>query len=164
MLKSLIDPAMEVLLEGAVFQELHASHTYKHLANQCQRIGLFGAAKFFRSESEEELKHYQKLADYINDRGSVAHLPDVPAIEAKVASLKDALAVAYEKEVSLGKLYENWYSTALTNDITTAQFLLQFVEIQRTSVGEYGDLISRLALAGDNPAAVLMIDTELGEQ
>ena len=43
-----------------------------------------------------------------------------------------------------------------------AVFLLFFLKEQRESVGQYGDLISRLDRAGDNEAAMLMIDTELG--
>jgi ferritin len=45
----------------------------------------------------------------------------------------------------------------------TAQFLLQFLEIQRKSIGEYGDLLARLQIADDNAAALLMIDNELGQ-
>ena len=44
----------------------------------------------------------------------------------------------------------------------TAHFLLQFLEIQRKSIGEYGDWLSRLELAGDDKCAILIIDKELG--
>lgn len=159
---SLLAPATEIILEEAIFQELHVSNTYKHVANQLQRLGFFGGAKHFLKESSEELGHYQRIADYINDRGSVAFVPDIPAIQDTVSTLRDALMLAYSKEVELGKLYEKWYSTLISSDVTTAQFLLQYLEIQRASIGEYGDLVSRLDLAGDDRGAVLLIDQELG--
>jgi ferritin len=64
--------------------------------------------------------------------------------------------------LQLEKDYSRWYS-ACNKDPVTAEFLLQFLRIQRKSVGEYGDLKSRLELAGDNRAAILQIDTELGQ-
>lgn len=163
MLKSLLNHAAEQILQDAVHAELHASHLYKHLSNQCQRLGLFGAAKYFANESAEELTHYAKIAQYFNDRGGVATIPALEAIEESVADLEAALLAAYEAEVELGQNYANWYKASLSNDPTTAQFLLQFLEIQRSSIGEYGDWLSRLALAGGDKAAILMIDSELGE-
>ena len=55
--------------------------------------------------------------------------------------------------------YADWYARA---DVTTQQFLLQFIEIQRKSIGEYGDLISRLDRSGDDECGIIIIDQELG--
>lgn len=159
MLKKLINPTVEDFLQLAIHQELHASNLYKHLSNQCQRIGLFGAAKYFAGESAEELEHYQSIAEYLNDRGSVAELPELPAIEVKVTGLESALTIAYNAEVALGDKYVKWYQSA---DPMTQQFLLGFLEIQRKSIGEYADWLSRLALASDDKCAMLLIDQELG--
>jgi ferritin len=46
--------------------------------------------------------------------------------------------------------------------VTTQQFLLQFLETQRKSVGEYGDLLSRLAIVADDKCGLIIIDQELG--
>jgi ferritin len=157
----LIAHAAEQILAEAVQAELRVSHLYKHVSNQCQRAGLFGAAKFFKNESKEELEHYEKLANYLNDRGSVATLPSIESFEEPIRALDSALQLAYNEEVALGNRYSKWYSTLLASDPTTAQFLLQFLEIQRLSVGEYGDLLARARLAGDNEAAILILDKEL---
>jgi ferritin len=117
---------------------------------------LFGAQKFFKDESSEELEHYQKIVDFINDRGSVADTPMIEAIEETVGSLESALTSAYSAEVELGNKYSEWYST--TEDPVISQFLLQFIEIQRKSIGFYADLLQRLSLGGD----ILVFDSELG--
>lgn len=163
MLKPLINHAAEKILRDAVHAELHASNLYKHLSNQCQRLGLFGAAKYFANESSEELDHYAKIAQYFNDRGSVAPISAIEAIDEPIQDLEAALQLAYEFEVDLGQNYEKWYSTTLSNDPTTAQFLLQFLEIQRESVGAFGDWLTRLALVEGDKAGILMLDKELGE-
>lgn len=160
MIKKLIPGNAESVLQEAIHAELYASHLYKHIANQLQRIGFFGAAKYFKHESAEELEHYQKLADYLNDVGYVAELPEIEACEETVASLQDAIELAYSTEVSLMQKYARWYEAV---DVVTKQRLLEFIEVQRVSVGVYGDYLARLKQAGDCQAAILMIDNELGQ-
>ena len=161
MLKNLLSKQTEAMLNEAVQAELYASHLYKHLANQLQRIGYFGAQKFFAGESADELGHYQKLADLMNDMGSVAKLPMLEAITDKVTSLRDALEIGYETELQLGTDYERWFKGCADAPMVQ-QALLHFLEVQRSSIGEYGDWLTRLDRAGDNEAAILIIDKELG--
>lgn len=154
-----LTPEVENILADAVRAELYASHLYKHVANQLQRLGYFGGQKHFLAESADELEHYQRHADYMNDRGSVAEIPPLPRGTEPVESLRDALQLAYDTELGLQENYAQWYSDV---DVITQQHLLQFLEIQRKSVGEYGDLLSRLDRAEDDPCGLLMIDQELG--
>ncbi|HJV52800.1 MAG TPA: ferritin-like domain-containing protein [Noviherbaspirillum sp.] len=163
MLKNLLAKPIESNLNGAVHSELFASHLYKHLATKLQRLGFFGAQKHFLSESADELEHYQKIADFMNDRGAIAAMPQIEAMDETVTTLRDAIEIAFETELQLEKDYTRWYRAAMSEDPITAQFLLGFLEIQRKSVGEYGDLLARLDRAGKNEAAILIIDKELGE-
>ena len=160
---NLLPHATAQILSEAVHAELRVSHLYKHVANQLQRVGYFGASKWFQNESTEELEHYQRIANYFNDRGSVVTLPAIEAFEDSITDLKTAITRAYNEEVTLGERYAKWFSTLVTADPITAQFLLQFLEIQRTSAGEYGDWLSRINLANGDTAALLQIDRELGE-
>ena len=160
--KSLLSPEVKACLDEAVHAELYAANLYKHIANQVQRLGYFGAQKFFLAESASELEHYQLHANYQNDSGTVASIPAIEAMDEPIGTLRDAIETAYDTELQLEKDYVRWYS-ACTKDPVTAEFLLQFLRIQRQSVGEYGDLLSRLDLAGDDRAALLQIDNELGK-
>lgn len=154
-----LTPNVENILNDAVRAELFASHLYKHVANQLQRLGYFGAQKFFASESADELEHYQRHVDYINDRGSVAETPPLPRASETIESLRDALQLAYDTELGLQNDYAIWYTES---DVITQQHLLQFLEIQRKSVGEYGDLIARLDRVEGDACGVLLIDQEMG--
>jgi len=159
---SLLKPEIKKLFEKAIERELYASNLYKHIANQLQRLGYFGSQKYFLKESSEELSHYQKLADYINDLGDVAPIPAISAINEKIGNLGDALEVAYGFELDLMKQYQRFYDEAEDKyaDCITATFLIEFLQIQRKSVGEYGDLIAKLNLKGD----VYEMDEYLGEK
>ena len=157
---NLLEKATEDMLNRAVHAELYASHLYKHVANQMQRAGFFGTQKFFAGESADELTHYQRIADYMNDRGAMAKVPALEACTDKVVNLVEAIDLGYDTELQLMRDYEKWYRECKC--VITQQFLLQFLELQRKSVGEYGDLLSRIEIVSDNMAGMLMIDRELG--
>lgn len=162
--KSQLNAEMKRWLQKSISSELYASNLYKHIANQLQRLGYFGAQKYFLHESADELTHYQKLVDFINDMGDVASVPAIEAITDKITSIEDAIGVAYETELYLLKQYKEFYDVAEEKDCTIGQFLLQYIEIQRISVGEYGDLIARLNRCGSNEAAILEFDEYLEEK
>jgi ferritin len=149
------------MLDEAVHSELYASNLYKHIANQLQRLGYFGASKFFLNESADELKHYQLHVEFQNDVGTVAKVPMVEAMNETIETFSDAIETGYETELELLTNYQSWYLEAADEPIVQ-QFLLQFLEIQRTSVGEYGDLLSRIQLVDQDKAGMLLIDQELG--
>jgi len=149
------------ILDDAIHSELYASNLYKHIANQVQRLGYLGATKFFLKESAAELEHYQLHAQFQNDVGTVAKVPMIEAMTDSIKSFSDAMELAYETELELYNSYKDWYSQT-SNDPAIQQFLLQFLELQRTSVGEYGDLLSRIQLVDQDKAGMLLIDQELG--
>lgn len=157
---NLLDKPTEDMLNKAVHAELYASHLYRHVSNQMQRVGFFGAQKFFAGESADELKHYQLIADYMNDRGTSAKVPALEACTEVATDIADAIELGYETELQLMRDYEKWYRECKC--VTTQQFLLQFLETQRKSVGEYGDLLARLGLVSGDKAGMLLIDQELG--
>ena len=151
MLTNLIKPEIKAWFEKSAASELYASNLYKFLANQMQRMGLFGAQKYFENEAASETEHYKKLSGFVNDMGGVLCTPAVEKIDETVNSLMAALQISYETELELLKQYQEFYEEAEDkySDCVTSTFLLEFLNIQRISVGEYGDFISRLSLGGD---------------
>ena len=95
--------------------------------------------------------------------GSVAPTPKVDAITDSVMSLSDAISLQYEAELDLLKQYEEFYDMVEEKDCITAQFLLQFIEIQRKSVGDAGDLLAMCKIATDNKE-LLFFDKQLGKK
>ena len=159
--KSLLQGQTASMLNAAIAEELYASNLYKHLANQMQRMGYFGAQKFLLTESAHELEHYQRLVDYMDERGDMASMPAVPAMTETCNGLRDMLEMVYETELQLERKYTGWYKACPCE--ITRQFLLQFLELQRKSVGEISDWIARLERCGNDNAALLILDKELGE-
>ena len=158
----IISANLKAVLDEAVHAELYAANLYKHIANQLQRLGYFGAQKFFLKESASELQHYQLHVNFQNDVGTVAKVPSIEAMNEPIKTLSDAIELGYETELELYENYKNFYEQA-SGDPVVQQFLLQFLEFQRTSVGEYGDLLARIQLVDQDKAGMLLIDQELGE-
>ena len=159
--KMIISQECKDMLDDAVHSELYASNLYKHVANELQRIGYFGTSKFFLKESADELEHYQRHVEFQNDVGTVAKVPMIESMDEPIKTLSDAIETGYETELQLYNDYKKWYGQA-SDDPVVQQFLLQFLEIQRTSVGEYGDLLARIQLVDQDKAGMLLIDQELG--
>ena len=145
------------ILNEAYKNELIASHTYRALANCMQGHGYFGAQSYFLGESADELSHAQKVSDYMNDMGAEAETPTLPAIETDVENLKSALEEAMDMEKALKGKYEKWYENA---SVSTQIFIIEMIKIQTKSVGEYGDLLARLALTKEP----ILIDQELAKK
>jgi ferritin len=144
---------------------LYASNLYKHIANQLQRLGYFGAQAFYLKESADELTHYQMVVDYTNDMGACSVIGMVPLMQQPITSIGSALKLSYDTELSLMYQYQDFYEAAEEmGDCITSQFVLQFLEIQRKSVGEFGDFISRYERCGMNEGAILEFDEFLKEK
>ena len=149
------------MLDNLAELELYNSHLYRHLANWCQMMGYFGAQKYYLKESEEEVEHYQKVVDYLNDAGGLVTLGSIDAPADDFKTLYDTLVAAYNQEVYT----ENEYSklaSACKDDHVLYDFAIHILQHQRKAVGEYGDLISRYERVKDNSSGILTIDKELG--
>lgn len=159
--KSILSSTDKEIIQAALQQELYASHLYKQVANYMQRAGYFGAQAFFSGEATDELKHYEKHVQFLNDMGDVAQLPALPAISQKPEGLQEAVQLGFDTELALSQKYEGWYRAAESE--MTRQHLLRFLEIQRKSIGEYGDWLARLERAGGDECGLLIIDKEMGD-
>ena len=145
--KSLLSPSMRKGLQDAVYTELYQSNLWKSLANQLQRLGYFGSQKYFLAESAEELTHYQMHVEFMNDMGDCAELPKIDAVTDKVTDIGDALEIGYNTELDVYNQYKDFYEKAEDEDVSVAQYILQFIEIQRKAVGHYGDLLAKYKIA-----------------
>jgi len=160
--KSLLSPSMRKGLQDAVYTELYQSNLWKSLANQLQKLGYFGSQKYFLAESAEELTHYQMHVEFMNDMGDCTDLPKIDAITDKVTDIGDAIEIGYNTELDVYNQYKDFYEKAEDEDVSVAQYLLQFIEIQRKAVGQYGDLLAKYKVA-EETKEILFFDKSMGK-
>lgn len=138
--------------------ELTASQAYLKLANRMKMLGYFGAESFFMNESNGERDHYRKIGKFMNDLNCEISVEPLGAPDCDCQDIKSALEMAYQMEKDLMIAYE---TGAKKEDLSLKVVLLlqEFTTHQVGAVGEYLDLIARLALT-DN---MLLFDQELGK-
>ena len=137
--------------------ELTASQVYLHLSNRMKTLGYFGAEKFFLSESNSEREHYGKIEKFANDLGGELSVEAIIAVQCDCTDIKGTLEMAYQMEKDLLIEYEK---SAKNPELSLKVVLLlqDFTTHQVGAVGEYGDLLARLALTNN----MLLFDQELG--
>lgn len=158
-MKSLLKPADKKKLEQSAQKELQAQNMYRYLANCVQNKGFKGAQSHFLAEAKDEGKHYQIIADFVNDRGDELDVLEVPMFDSEAESLKEAFELAFVAETELGEWYNEFYST--TSDVVVKIFLQDFVMKQKDAIGEYYDFLATLEQCGTNEAAVLLFSESL---
>lgn len=159
----LINDAIKATLDDLAKLELYNSYLYHNLSAWCQNYGYFGAAKKFNAEAVEEIKHYQDVVDFINQRGGMVTAQPISMPVLTTLNLSDCIESAYEQEVLTENAYKELGSMALAvSDHVTYQFVHEVLEHQAESVGEYGDLMARLKVTNQEASAILLIDQELG--
>ena len=162
LVKSMLSAEMKKGLQQSIYWELYQSNLWKSLANQLQRLGLFGSQKYFLAESAEELTHYQIIVEFMNDMGDCAELPKIEAIADKVKNIGDALEIGYEIETEVYNHYKDLAKDAMEEDLVVFEFLQQFVKIQREAVGAYGDLLAKYKIA-EETKEILFFDKSIGK-
>lgn len=162
LVKSLLSKDMKEGLQKSIYWELYQSNLWKSLANQLQRLGLFGSQKYFLAESAEELTHYQIIVEFMNDMGDCADLPKIEAITDKVKTIGDALEIGYEIETEVYNHYKDLAKDAMGEDLAVFNFVQQFIDIQVKAVGAYGDLLAKYKIA-EETKEILEFDEHISE-
>jgi ferritin len=155
-MEKILTKTEEILLNDLAKFEKTAANTYEYFSNCMKSKGMFGADKFFAAESASEHGHFKRISKFMNDLGCEIEMPEQEEIELDIEGLGEILEHAYEMEKDLLMEYTDAWDKVRP---FVKNFINEFLEIQTEAVGEYGDLINRFSLVGDN---VLFFDQELG--
>jgi ferritin len=129
------------MLTDRIKDEYTAHYFYRAATNWCRDKNYKKAAEFFQKEAKDELKHAQKIQEYMTDFNIIPQIPQAP-IDHKFDNLIEIVYGAYKMELGLMKAYNKDSQDLFSEDITTFDFLTEFREIQKGAVVEYNDLIN----------------------
>jgi ferritin len=126
---------------------------------------LTGMARWMRIQAQEEHGHAMKFFDYILSRNGRVVLGELGAPGAGWGSALEAFEDSYRHECRV---------TGLLNDLTTLSigekdhaanvFLQWFVSEQVEEEATVLDIVEKLRMVKDDPAALFMMDQELGKR
>ena len=145
--------------------EFEASHTYLAMAGFCEQQRFAGAARWLRSQSDEERLHGLKLFDFVLARDGAVDLKSIDQPKGSFESLSAVFeqALAHEQRVTqqINALYELCFKEKAFAEMTELQwFLTEQVEEEKTA----RDIVAKFKLIKNDPAGLLDIDRELASR
>ena len=127
-----------------------------------QERDLDGFASYFLRESQGEMDHAYKFANYFISRGQTVKLTDLPSPIQTWDSIEDLISYSFNMEADLTSSLQQLYSIAeRTSDTRTCVFLDPIVDAQIKSEDEFAHILGRVKFSSNHPSALLLIDNEL---
>lgn len=152
-------------INDQIHAELSASYSYLAMSAHCDRSSFNGAARWLRVQSREEYSHAMRLLDFMLARHVKVVLTDMARPKTDYASLLDVFQTAYKQEQQVSAQIEALYELAFKEKAYPAVvqlewFLTEQVEEEKTC----REIVTKLNMVGEDGAAVLEIDRELGNR
>ena len=157
--------AVREAMEEQIGHEFSAAYLYLSMSGAFEAANLTGFARWMRSQAAEEQVHALKLFDFLLDRGAS---PRLPAVEEPLHDFRSPLgtfeqALEHEKRVT-GQIHDLYDLAVAEHDYPARVLLDWFVTEQVEEEKSATDIVERLRMAGEDTAALLMLDKELGER
>ncbi len=162
-------PALSKKLQDAlnnqVNAELYSAYTYLSMAAYFEAEDWPGFARWMRIQSREEIEHAMKIFDFIHDRGGRVTLQAIDKPPTRFKSPLDVFQKAYQQEQKVTGLIHRLYELAAReNDYPTQVMLHWFIDEQVEEEKITEEAVAKLERAGDDPAALALLDKEFGER
>src|SRR5215203_3129070 len=142
--------------------ELYSAYLYLSMAASFEAANLTGFAHWMRQQSREELVHAMKFFDFLLDRGEHVELQAIEAPPYAFRSPLDTFEQALEHEKEITARINTLYELAVQENDYPAQVLLSwFVEEQVEEEKTATEIVERLRMAGEEGAALLLLDKEM---
>ena len=159
----MIDSKLQQAINHQINQELLASYTYLAMGAYLDRRNLVGFAKWMQKQSEEERTHAHRLIRYLLDRNGDVKLDAISSPGSDFGTPHEVFARSLEQErANTAAIYKLYETAKNLNDYATIAHLQWFLDEQVEEEKTVSEILGRLELAGENPAALLMLDAEVG--
>lgn len=145
--------------------EFYSAYMYLSMAGSFEAANLPGFAHWMRTQSHEEYEHGMKFFDFLLDRGERVQLQAIDQPPSAFRSSLDAFEQALEHEKEITNRIHQLYDLSVQENDYPAQVLLNWfvteqVEEEKSATG----IVERLRMAGEDSAALLLLDNEMRER
>ena len=161
----MLDKEVLDALNKQLNQELQNAYLYLSIASYFDALSFTGFAHYFKVQAREELEHAMKIYSYITDRGGKVELFDIPKPRAEWSSIVDAVEGFYRAEVENTKrIWDLAELARRKGDKATESFLKWFIDEQVEEEKNASELLAKVKLVKDTPAALLALDNVLAQR
>lgn len=137
-----INPKVLALVERQIGIEEFSSRVYLDMANWCGLKGYSGAQSYYNNRASEELKHRDKIINFLLDCNYPVKLKSIPEPDNTIVALEDTInsGLAHEQKVSAA-IMEIMKAAEEVEDFNSEDFFIWFVNEQREEEATFIDLI-----------------------
>jgi ferritin len=158
----------QAVLDGIneqIKNELYSGYLYLAMSAHFEVENLKGFAHWMRLQAQEELEHAVRLFDHVARRGGRATLMAIDAPPAEYGTPLSIFQKALEHERQVTRSINELYRLARQESEYATELELQwFVQEQVLEEDNASTAVDQLSLAGDNKAALLMLDRQFGQR
>jgi len=161
----MLSKAIQEALNEQIKQEFFSANAYLAMTAYFEDANFPGFAKWMRLQYEEEIAHGMRLFDCVHARGGRATVYGIDQPAGEFASPLDVFKKALQQELKVTELIDRLYElTQKEKDYATQIELQWFITEQIEEEKIFNEIIQTLKLAGDNQAALLLLDRQLGSR
>jgi ferritin len=157
--------ALQQAMNDQVRKEFESAYTYLSMAAWMEDQTLPGFAAWLRLQAREESVHAMKIFDHLIDRGCRVRLQPLGGPATDFASVLEVFEKVKHHEQSVTKSIEDVYGLALQDkDFASQVFFEWFITEQVEEEKNSSHVLESVRRVGDNQAALVMLDRELGQR
>ncbi|MBL7219624.1 MAG: ferritin [Phycisphaerae bacterium] len=161
----MINQEIQDTLNSQMNFEMYSANIYMSMATWFDAKNLVGFANWMKVQYSEEMFHFTKFYDYINERGGRVLLSGMDAPETEwdspLAAFENALA---HEMIVTGRINDLVIQATEAKDHATVNFLQWFVGEQVEEEASVDGVIQQLKLMEGAPGGLFMLDRELGQR
>jgi len=160
-----IGQALQDAVNKQINAELYSSYIYLSMSAYFESLGLPGFANWMRCQAQEEVLHAMKFYHHLCERDGRVLVAAIDGPATEWQSPLDAFQTAYAHEQKVSGMINDLVDLAEEQrDRAAANFLQWFVAEQVEEEASAKAVVDKLNLIKDAPAALFMVDAELGQR
>jgi ferritin len=152
------------ILTFRIVQEEASSRLYEAMSLWLNNNGYIGAAKAWKKDSDDELKHAQWAKDFLLDMGVTPTLSLIPEPPHSFKGLPDVIRQSYAHEIKITQQCNDLANFAISSgNHLLYQLSLKYMQEQQEEMGKVQTYVDKLNAFGEDKIAMKLFDQELGE-
>jgi len=156
---------MQDALNKQINEELFSSYLYASMASHFEHTSLKGFAKWMNMQSDEERGHAQRIIEYMHNRGARVIRAAIAAPQSEWPTTLAAFEDAYKHECHISACINKLATMAVKeNDHATHALMEWFVTEQVEEESNVDQIVQQLRMVDGNPAALFLLDREIGSR
>ncbi len=154
---------LEQAFNDQITLEFASEYVYLQMAAYFEANDLPGFAQWMRLQADEERTHALKFFDFVLERGNTVELGEIPAPPTEFASPLEVFeaSLAHEQKVTAA-IHDLYRMCSEAGEYHALPLLHWFIDEQVEEEASVSQIVEQIRMAGDNGAAMLFLDRELG--